>query len=71
MRKRIEADDRNTLTEIMLDEGRSYQKIATALGISRQAVRQIMQKPLGCMRVSSLLKVAGTVGYHLELVKEE
>ena len=71
MRRKITGDEKDLFTKIMHEEGSSYQKVATVLGISRQAARQVVQKPVASMRVSSLLRVSHVFGYHLELVREE
>lgn len=71
MRERIDVNEKNLLTNIMVERGSTYQKIANELGVSRQAARQIMLKSATSMRVSSLMKVSNVLGYHLELVKDD
>lgn len=71
MRRRIEPESKEkTLSEIMIENNSSYQKIATDVGVSRQCARQIVQRPITCMKVNTLAKIAEVLGYHLELVPD-
>lgn len=71
MRKKIVAKDDRLLTDIMQSEGLSYQDVAKKLDITRQAARQQIQKQIGHMRVSSLIRITEQLGHHIEIVKDE
>ena len=57
-----ETGKRALVADLMAEQGKK-------IGITRQAARQIIQKPVGSMKVSSLIKVSKQLGYHLELVR--
>ena len=67
---RFELHEDDRLEKLVRYEKSSFQKVAMNLGISRQAIRQTVQKPIGCIWVMTLLKVVRVLGYHLELVKD-
>lgn len=71
MRETIDGSETNLLPKLMIEADQNYNKLAGILGISRQAARQFIRKPIGCMRVYSLLKIIRVLGYKMELVKEE
>jgi transcriptional regulator with XRE-family HTH domain len=66
---RVDEDPAGAIRQAMKEENLNQTQVADKIGASRQSVQQFIGRKSRNMRVQTMVKLAGAIGYDVVLVK--